>query len=82
MFAAEGAFGSSRKAPVSLGVSPSLLLYVYCKDVDAFYKQAIAHGAILTIAPNDGFWGDRYCGLVDPDGHEWTFATNIADHET
>jgi uncharacterized glyoxalase superfamily protein PhnB len=81
MFAPEGAFGSPRKAPVSEGVTPSLVLYLYCEDVDAFYKKAVAHGAKSTIEPNDGFWGDRFCGLVDPDGHEWMFATNIADHK-
>lgn len=81
MFAAEGAFGSPRKAPVSLGVSPSLVIYIYCEDVDALHKKAVEHGAKSTIAPNDGFWGDRFCCLVDPDGHEWMFATNIADHK-
>src|ERR1700722_11074095 len=76
MFASEGAFGSTRKAPISQGVSPSLVLYIYCKDVDALHKHAVAHGAKSTIEPNDGFWGDRFCCLIDPDGHEWMFATN------
>jgi uncharacterized glyoxalase superfamily protein PhnB len=81
MFAPEGAYGSHRKAPVSLGVSPSLAIYIYCKDVDALHKQAVEHGATSTLEPNDGFWGDRFCCLVDPDGHEWMFATNVADHK-
>ena len=78
MFATEGAFGSTRKAPVTLGVSPSLVMYIYCPDVDSLYKQAVEQGAQSVIAPNDAFWGDRYCGLLDPDGHEWMFATHIA----
>lgn len=81
MFAPEGAFGSPRKAPISQGVPTSLVLYIYCADVDALYKQAIEHGAQSTIEPNNGFWGDRFCGLIDPDGHEWMFATNVADHK-
>ncbi len=81
MFAAEGAFGETRKAPRSQGTTPSLVLYVYCEDVDALHKNAVTHGAQSTIAPNDAFWGDRFCGLVDLDGHEWMFATNIADHK-
>lgn len=82
MFAGEGAFGSPRKAPISQGVSPSLVIYIYCEDVDALHKKAVEQGAKSTIEPNDGFWGDRFCCLVDPDGHEWMFATNIADHKT
>lgn len=81
MFAPEGAFGSPRKAPISQGASPSLVIYIYCADVDSLHKQAVAHGAKSTIEPNDGFWGDRFCCLVDPDGHEWMFATNVADHK-
>lgn len=81
MFAPEGAYGSLRTAPVTQGTAPSLVLYVYCKDVDALYHKAIASGAKSTIEPNDSFWGDRFCSLVDPDGHEWMFATNVADHQ-
>lgn len=82
MLAPEGAYGSPRKAPISLGVTPSLVTYIYCKDVDELHRQAIAQGAKCTIDPNDGFWGDRFCCLIDPDGHEWMFATNIGDHQT
>jgi PhnB protein len=81
MFAPEGAWGSPRKTPNSLGVMPSLSLYVYCEDVDSFYKNAVANGAKSTMEPNDAFWGDRFCTLVDPDGHEWVFATNIGEHQ-
>ncbi len=28
----------------------------------------------------DQFWGDRMLRLTDKDGHQWSFATNIADH--
>ena len=81
MFAPEGAWGSTRKAPKSMGVIPSLSLYIYCPDVDALYKQAVSKGAHSVMAPNDSFWGDRYCIILDPDGHEWSFATNVNDHK-
>jgi PhnB protein len=81
MFAPEGAWGSPRKTPNSLGIMPSLSLYIYCHDVDALYKKAVANGAKSLMEPNDGFWGDRFCTLLDPDGHEWMFATNVADHK-
>jgi uncharacterized glyoxalase superfamily protein PhnB len=80
MFAPEGAYGSLRTAPITQGTTPSLVLYIYCKDVDALYRQALASGAKSAMEPNDGFWGDRFCSVIDPDGHEWMFATNVADH--
>ncbi|MBX9805192.1 MAG: VOC family protein [Alphaproteobacteria bacterium] len=81
MFAPEGAWGSPRKTPASLGAMPSLQLYVYCEDVDALYTRATANGATSVMAPMDGFWGDRFCTLLDPDGHEWMFATNLGKHK-
>jgi uncharacterized glyoxalase superfamily protein PhnB len=81
MFAPEGAWGSARQTPATLGITPSLSLYIYCEDVDTLYKKAIAQGAKSIMEPNDGFWGDRFCTLTDPDGHEWIFATNIGDHK-
>jgi uncharacterized glyoxalase superfamily protein PhnB len=50
-------------------------LYVYCEDVDSFYKAAVAAGANSLAAPEDTFWGDRMCRLQDPEGYQWSFAT-------
>jgi PhnB protein len=33
------------------------------------------------MPPQDMFWGDRMCNLLDPDGHSWSFATNVADFD-
>ena len=77
MFAGEGKFGSTNKAPITLGVKASICIYVYCEDVDALYKQAIQNGAISIMEPNDTFWGDRMCQISDPDGHEWSFGTHL-----
>ncbi len=69
------------KAPVTTGARPSSSIYVYCEDVDALFKRATAAGAAVESPPEDMFWGDRSCTLVDRDGYRWSFATNIADFD-
>ncbi|WP_028228184.1 VOC family protein [Paraburkholderia ferrariae] len=46
----------------------------YVADVDAFYRAALAAGHTPEFAPRDAPWGERYFHLVDPDGHELSFA--------
>jgi catechol 2,3-dioxygenase-like lactoylglutathione lyase family enzyme len=46
----------------------------YVSDVDAFYRGALAAGHTPEFAPQDAPWGERYFHLVDPDGHELSFA--------
>ncbi len=55
-------------------------IYAYCPDVDALYANAIACGAKSLAAPQDAFWGDRFCQLLDLDGYEWGFATHQSSH--
>jgi uncharacterized glyoxalase superfamily protein PhnB len=69
------------KSPATTGIRPSNSLYVYCEDVDALFKRATAAGAVVEAAPENMFWGDRACTLVDPDGYRWSFATNVADFD-
>lgn len=64
------------KTPKQSGVESPVTLYVYCDDVDKFYENAMASGAINIQAPEDMFWGDRTCVLQDPDGYNWCFATH------
>ncbi|MBV8629030.1 MAG: VOC family protein [Paraburkholderia sp.] len=47
-------------------------------DVDAFYAHALAVGAQPEFAPRDAPWGERYFHLLDPDGHELSFAKPLA----
>ena len=47
-------------------------------DVDAFHRQALAHGLRPDAAPADATWGERYFHITDPDGHELSFATPLA----
>lgn len=81
MMGKEGAYGEGKgaKSPASSGIECSIIPYVYCEDVDAFYKKAIAGGAISVMEPGDMFWGDRMCSLKDPEGYIWSFATNVGE---
>lgn len=69
------------RTPAKSGVPSPLSLYVYCDDVDALKERAQSAGAQVMCEPVDMFWGDRMCTLTDPDGHRWTFATNVADFD-
>jgi PhnB protein len=68
-----GSFG-----PLSLKGSP-VVIHLYVRDVDAVFKQAIAAGATVKMEPAEMFWGDRYCGVIDPFGHHWSIATHTRD---
>jgi len=49
--------------------------------VDALFNRTTAAGAKVERPVQDQFWSDRMGALVDPDGHIWTFATNVADFD-
>lgn len=61
-------------SPQSLNGSP-VGLYVYVKDADKAFNQAIKAGAIVTMPVMDQFWGDRAGMITDPFGHKWWLAT-------
>jgi len=46
----------------------------YVTDVDALYGRALAAGYQPATVPRDAEWGERFFHLVDPDGHELSFA--------
>jgi uncharacterized glyoxalase superfamily protein PhnB len=82
MLSPESSPGQTCKAPISAGIQQMPMnLYVYCEDVDALFARATAAGAKVVVPPNDAFWGDRFCQVVDPDGYAWCFATNKADFD-
>ena len=71
-----GRAGSDRPG----GTDPSLPhigLYVVVDDVDTHYERARAAGATITFELSDQPWGHRMYGAVDPEGHEWGFATPL-----
>jgi PhnB protein len=69
-------------APPAGGVagSPSFL-FIYVEDVDDVVARAVKLGATLQRPPQDQFYGDRDCYIVDPFGHGWTIATHVEDVE-
>jgi len=68
-----GGFG-----PKSLKGSP-VTIHLYVEDVDSFVAHAATAGAKITMPLQDMFWGDRYCKLEDPFGHQWSVATHVRD---
>ena len=50
----------------------------YVDDVDALYASALAAGFKPEAPPQDASWGERYFHLVDPDGHELSFARRLS----
>jgi catechol 2,3-dioxygenase-like lactoylglutathione lyase family enzyme len=46
----------------------------YVADVDALYDRALAAGYQPATVPCDAEWGERFFHLIDPDGHELSFA--------
>lgn len=57
-----------------LGDSPGRI-WLYVKDTDKVYQQALAAGATSVMPPTDQFWGDRSATVDDPFGHTWNIAT-------
>ena len=66
-------------------LSPSSLngntgsLYLYVKDMDLAFEQAVKAGGKSIQGVTDMFWGDRTGEIVDPSGHRWTLATHVKD---
>jgi catechol 2,3-dioxygenase-like lactoylglutathione lyase family enzyme len=46
----------------------------YVANVDALYDRALAAGYEPATVPRDAEWGERFFHLIDPDGHELSFA--------
>jgi catechol 2,3-dioxygenase-like lactoylglutathione lyase family enzyme len=43
-------------------------------DVDAMYRRALDAGYRPSTTPADATWGERYFHILDPTGHELSFA--------
>lgn len=60
----------------SASVAPTCTLHVDFEDpgeVNAVVTRAQAAGAVVTMKPEDVYWGDRYGRIRDPFGHVWSF---------
>jgi uncharacterized glyoxalase superfamily protein PhnB len=56
--------GYDHAKPVGVGK-----IYIYCEDVDAYYAEIKAKGAILKNEPRDYPYGMRDFQALDPDGN-------------
>ncbi|HEY8139791.1 MAG TPA: VOC family protein [Nitrososphaera sp.] len=61
-------------SPQALNGTP-VSLYIYVKNVDKAFEQAVRAGATQVMPVTDMFWGDRHGALKDPFGHSWGLAT-------
>jgi uncharacterized glyoxalase superfamily protein PhnB len=57
--------------------APNIGLYVVVDDVDAHYERARAANATIIWELADQPFGHRMYAAVDPEGHEWCFATPL-----
>ena len=57
----------------------SVALHLFVPDVDASVERATAAGMKVEIPLADFFWGERYCALRDPFGHQWGLASRRED---
>jgi uncharacterized glyoxalase superfamily protein PhnB len=49
------------------------MIHVHVDDVDAHYERAVAQGAVITMALNDAFYGERRYEADDIEGNRWHF---------
>ena len=50
----------------------------WVSDVDALYARVLALGLEPEAPPRDAEWHERYFQILDPDGHELSFARPLA----
>jgi PhnB protein len=53
------------------------MIELFVDDVDAWAARAEREGAEIFRRPENMFFGDRYCQLLDPSGHLWAFSTPL-----
>lgn len=70
--------GMGQPAPSTEHPAPTTM-WLYVEDCDAAYRRAVQAGATSIAEPQDMFWGDRCCGVSDPYGYVWSFATHQKD---
>ena len=63
------------------GANPAFpaMLYLYVRDVDATFKQAVAAGGQSLHEPSTQFYGDRHGAVTDSNGNQWWIATHVED---
>jgi PhnB protein len=65
--------------PPIISGKPSLLLYVYCDDLNDRYTRCVEHKVTILEPIHERWFGDLSFRVQDPDGYLWDFATNVKD---
>jgi uncharacterized glyoxalase superfamily protein PhnB len=68
-----GAPGGKYRNPRRLGQATQSL-YVTVKNADKQFTRAKKAGGKILEEPHDTEYGQRRCGVEDPEGHQWYFA--------
>mmetsp|Transcript_35469 Transcript_35469/g.39238 ORF Transcript_35469/g.39238 Transcript_35469/m.39238 type:complete len:115 (-) Transcript_35469:21-365(-) len=50
---------------------------IYVTDVDEMYHLIVQRGLIPEFSPRDASWRERYFHILDPSGHELSFAKKL-----
>jgi uncharacterized glyoxalase superfamily protein PhnB len=66
------------RSPANLGGVNTQSLHFHLTDgVDDRFARAVAAGAKPLREPEDQFYGDRSCMVMDPEGHVWSFSQTV-----
>ena len=55
------------------------MIYLYVKDTDKLYRQAMSAGAQSVMEPVNQFYGDRNAAVKDEFGNQWWIGTHVED---
>jgi uncharacterized glyoxalase superfamily protein PhnB len=73
-----GKWGDFSRSPLDVaGGNTQFLKLVLAGDLDEHFARATAAGAKVLEAPQDKAYRQRVYRVSDPEGHVWTFATNL-----
>jgi PhnB protein len=67
-------FGMTGPQP---GNGSPVSLHLHVDDADRLVQQALDAGAMLEMAPQDQFYGERTGVVIDPFGHRWMIGHEI-----
>ena len=65
-------------SPVPRGKQP-VEIYVEVEDVEALHKRLAKNGVTISDPLTMQWWGDRTLKVLDPNGYEIWFYTNVAE---
>ncbi|MDE8653071.1 VOC family protein [Novosphingobium album (ex Liu et al. 2023)] len=73
-------WSEDHKSPLSIGGKNTQTVHVQLapgEDIDAHCERARQAGAVIVMAPETQFYGDRTYRAKDPEGHIWTFGVTV-----